>query len=96
MLISETHYLHNMVGNTEIRKGNGMELDQLFQNDSHFRKTDADIHLFDLDVLGDAFRMRETTSVSLPLVRYATFLITHQLLSFSLSRFLLFLWRGGE
>ena len=28
--ISETHYLHNVPGDTEIRRGAGMELDQLF------------------------------------------------------------------
>ncbi|GLT52189.1 hypothetical protein SLA2020_255420 [Shorea laevis] len=32
--ILETRYLHNVVGDTEIRKGEGMELAQLFQNDS--------------------------------------------------------------
>ncbi|TVU49056.1 hypothetical protein EJB05_00347, partial [Eragrostis curvula] len=29
LAISDTHYLHNVVGDTEIRKGEGMELDQL-------------------------------------------------------------------
>ncbi|PON71636.1 hypothetical protein PanWU01x14_070910 [Parasponia andersonii] len=65
--ITATHYLHNVVGNTEIRRGEGMELDQLFQNAIHLRKRDADIHVFDLNVLSDAFRMRETTSVNIPL-----------------------------
>ncbi|GMN22405.1 hypothetical protein TIFTF001_050206 [Ficus carica] len=63
--ISETRYLHNVVGDTEIRKGEGMELDQLFRNASHSRERNTHMHLFDLDILGDAFRMRETTSVNL-------------------------------
>lgn len=63
--ISETHYLHNVVGDTEIRKGEGMELDQLFRNASHSRERNTHMHLFDLDILRDAFRMRETTSVNL-------------------------------
>ena len=32
LAISDTHYLHNVVGDTEIRKGEGMKLGQLVQN----------------------------------------------------------------
>ena len=71
MSISETRYLHNVVGDTEIRKGEGMELDELLQNASYFRGRNTSIDLFDLDTLGDAFRMRETTSVKLPLVSHS-------------------------
>ncbi|XP_068654968.1 mediator of RNA polymerase II transcription subunit 19a-like isoform X2 [Aristolochia californica] len=64
--ISETHYLHNIVGDTEIRKGDGMELDQLFQNTSHDRDTTAHIQPFDLDTLRQAFQLSETAPIDLP------------------------------
>ncbi|XP_077220738.1 mediator of RNA polymerase II transcription subunit 19a-like isoform X2 [Tasmannia lanceolata] len=64
--ISETHYLHNVVGDTEIRKGEGMELDQLFQNTSYARETNAHIQPFDLDTLRQAFQLRETAPIDLP------------------------------
>ncbi|XP_077220883.1 mediator of RNA polymerase II transcription subunit 19a-like isoform X2 [Tasmannia lanceolata] len=64
--ISETHYPHNVVGDTEIRKGEGMELDQLFQNTSYARETSAHIQPFDLDALIQAFRLRETAPIDLP------------------------------
>nr|XP_010909088.1 mediator of RNA polymerase II transcription subunit 19a [Elaeis guineensis] len=66
--ISDTHYLHNMVGDTEIRKGEGMELDQLFQNAPNLRETTAHIQPFDLDILGKAFQLRETAPIDLPSV----------------------------
>lgn len=65
--ISDTHYLHNVVGDTEIRKGEGMQLDQLIQNNS--RDTNARIQPFDLDVLRESFQLRETSPVDLPPVR---------------------------
>ncbi|TXG55655.1 hypothetical protein EZV62_020911 [Acer yangbiense] len=64
--ISDTHYLHNVVGDTEIRKGEGMQLDQLIQNTSNSRDTNARIQPFDLDVLREAFQLRETSPVELP------------------------------
>lgn len=67
--ISETHYLHNVVGDTEIRKGEGMELDQLFENHSYLRETTANIRPFDLDTLRQAFQFRETAPIELPSVR---------------------------
>lgn len=67
--ISDTHYLHNVVGDTEIRKGDGMQLDQLIQNTSNSRDTNARIQPFDLDVLREAFQLRETSPVELPPVR---------------------------
>ncbi|XP_074366865.1 mediator of RNA polymerase II transcription subunit 19a-like isoform X2 [Apium graveolens] len=33
--VSDTHYLHNVMGDTEIRKGEGMQLDQLIQTTSY-------------------------------------------------------------
>ncbi|XP_021901292.1 mediator of RNA polymerase II transcription subunit 19a isoform X2 [Carica papaya] len=64
--ISDAHYLHNVVGDTEIRKGEGMQLDQLIQNTSYTRDTNARIQPFDLDVLREAFQLRESTPVELP------------------------------
>ncbi|KHN27248.1 hypothetical protein glysoja_041806 [Glycine soja] len=64
--IADTHYLHNVVGDTEIRKGDGMQLDQLIQNTSSFRDTNARIQPFDLDVLKEAFQLRETAPIDLP------------------------------
>lgn len=67
--ISDTHYLHHVVGDTEIRKGEGMQLDQLIQNTSYSRDTNTRIQPFDLDILREAFQLRETAPVDLPLVR---------------------------
>ncbi|KAL3531020.1 hypothetical protein ACH5RR_010342 [Cinchona calisaya] len=64
--ISDSHYLHNVVGDTEIRKGEGMQLDQLIQNTSLSRETNARIQPFELDVLREAFQLRETAPVYLP------------------------------
>jgi len=65
LAISDTHYLHNVVGDTEIRKGEGMELDQLVQN-AYLRDKPAYIQPFDMETLGQAFQLRETTPVDLP------------------------------
>ncbi|KAK9055000.1 hypothetical protein SSX86_026079 [Deinandra increscens subsp. villosa] len=64
--ISDTHYLHNAVGDSEIRKGEGMQLDQLIQNTSFSRDTNTRIQPFDLDTLKEAFQLRETAPVDLP------------------------------
>nr|GMC97779.1 mediator of RNA polymerase II transcription subunit 19A-like isoform X1 [Ipomoea batatas] len=64
--ISDTHYLHNVVGDTEIRKGEGMQLDQLIEDASFSREMNASIKSFDLDVLGEAFQLRETSPIDLP------------------------------
>ncbi|XP_052170272.1 probable mediator of RNA polymerase II transcription subunit 19b [Diospyros lotus] len=66
LLVSDTHYLHNVVGDTEIRKGEGMQLDQLIQEISYSKETNARIQPFDLDALGEAFQLKETTLVDLP------------------------------
>ncbi|KAL2343418.1 hypothetical protein Fmac_004703 [Flemingia macrophylla] len=62
--IQETHYLHTLVGETKIRKGEGMELDQLCQNTNTSEKKTA-LCPFDLDVLSEAFHMREMNPVHL-------------------------------
>ncbi|KAF2289030.1 hypothetical protein GH714_024227 [Hevea brasiliensis] len=64
--ISDTHYLYNVVGDTEIRKGEGMQLDQLIQNTSYSRDSNTCIQPFDLDVLQEAFQFKETTPIDLP------------------------------
>ncbi|XP_059626313.1 mediator of RNA polymerase II transcription subunit 19a isoform X2 [Cornus florida] len=64
--ISDTHYLHNVVGDTEIRKGEGMQLDQMIQDISYSRDTNTRIQPFDLDVLREAFQLRETSPIDLP------------------------------
>lgn len=66
--IADTHYLHNVVGDTEIRKGEGMQLDQLIQNPSYTLDGNTRIRPFDLDALREAFNLRETTPVDLPSV----------------------------
>ena len=68
LAISDTHYLHNVVGDTEIRKGEGMELDQLVQN-AYLRDKPPSIKPFDMETLGQAFQLRETAPVDLPSVR---------------------------
>ncbi|OVA16531.1 Peptidase M41 [Macleaya cordata] len=64
--ISDTHYLHSVVGDTEIKKGEGMELDQLFQSTSYTRDRNAHIQPFDLDTLSKAFQLREAGPIDLP------------------------------
>ncbi|PWA44227.1 hypothetical protein CTI12_AA528910 [Artemisia annua] len=64
--ISDTHYLHHVVGDSEIRKGEGMQLDQLINNTSFSRDTNTRIQPFDLHDLTDAFQLRETAPVDLP------------------------------
>ncbi|MFS7944365.1 putative mediator complex, subunit Med19, metazoa [Helianthus anomalus] len=58
------HYLHNVVGDKEIRKGERMQLNQLI-NDNKSISQEA-IHPFDLNALGDAFHLRETAPIELP------------------------------
>ncbi|KAL6211044.1 hypothetical protein ACLB2K_016272 [Fragaria x ananassa] len=63
--ISDTHYIYNVVGDTEIRKGEGMQLDQLIQS-TYSRDTKPRIQPFDLDSLREAFQFKETAPVDLP------------------------------
>lgn len=66
LAISDTHYLHNVVGDAEIRKGEGMQLDQLIDDTSISKEMNTVIKPFDLDVLGEAFHLRETCPIDLP------------------------------
>nr|XP_018673939.1 PREDICTED: mediator of RNA polymerase II transcription subunit 19a isoform X2 [Musa acuminata subsp. malaccensis] len=65
--VADTHYLHNVVGDTEIRKGEGMELGQLFQGAPYLRESTAQIQQFDLEILGQAFQLRDTAPIDLPM-----------------------------
>ncbi|KAK4483010.1 hypothetical protein RD792_010186 [Penstemon davidsonii] len=64
--ISDTHYLHNVVGDTEIRRGEGMQLGQLIDDTSLSRDTNTRIQPFDLDILREAFQLKEAAPVNLP------------------------------
>ncbi|XP_051131849.1 mediator of RNA polymerase II transcription subunit 19a [Andrographis paniculata] len=70
--ISDTHYLHNVVGDTEIRKGEGMQLSQLIQSSSTSREPNMRIQPFDLNILREAFQLRETSPIDLPLSEKGT------------------------
>ncbi|RDX89986.1 putative mediator of RNA polymerase II transcription subunit 19b, partial [Mucuna pruriens] len=75
--ISETHYLHNVVGDTKIRKGEGMELDELCKNTNTSEKKTC-LHPFELDVLSEAFHMREMNPVHFSSTPCADMLYTGQ------------------
>ncbi|XP_061352970.1 probable mediator of RNA polymerase II transcription subunit 19b [Gastrolobium bilobum] len=62
--ISETHYLQNVVGDTKIKKGEGMELDQLCR-DTSMSENKACLRPFDLGVLSEAFHVREMDPIHL-------------------------------
>lgn len=64
--ISDTHYLHTVVGDTEIRKGEGMQLHQLMGETPYSKDANARIQPFDIDVLKEAFQLRETAPIELP------------------------------
>ncbi|XP_010557460.1 PREDICTED: mediator of RNA polymerase II transcription subunit 19a-like [Tarenaya hassleriana] len=64
--LSDAHYLHNLVGDTDIRKGEGMQLDELVPKSSYAGETNSHIQPFALDVLRDAFQLQETAHVQLP------------------------------
>jgi hypothetical protein len=55
------------MGDTEIRKGEGMELEQLVQN-AYLRDKPAYIQPFDMETLRQVFQLRETAPVDLPSV----------------------------
>lgn len=63
--IAETPYLNNVVGDTEIRKGEGMELGQLLE-DLPTMDVGPIIQPFELERLRLAFELRETGPIQLP------------------------------
>lgn len=71
--ISETPYLRNVVGDTNIRKGEGMELSQLCQN-TYVSEKKARLHPFELDVLSEAFHMKVMDPIRLSSVWFLIFL----------------------
>ncbi|KAG5018015.1 hypothetical protein AAZX31_06G001300 [Glycine max] len=64
--ISDAHYLYNVVGDIEIRKGDGMQLDQLIQDTSLSSGSNYHIQPLDLDILKEAFQLKETVPIDLP------------------------------
>ncbi|RZC14308.1 mediator of RNA polymerase II transcription subunit 19a-like isoform X3 [Glycine soja] len=64
--ISDAHYLYNVVGDIEIRKGDGMQLDQLIQDTSLSSGSNYRIQPLDLDILKEAFLLKETVPIDLP------------------------------
>ncbi|KAL0370925.1 UNVERIFIED_CONTAM: Mediator of RNA polymerase II transcription subunita [Sesamum angustifolium] len=70
--ISDTYYLHNVVGDTELRKGEGMQLGQLIQDASLSKEANTRIRPFNLDILSEAFQLRETAPVDLPSLEKGT------------------------
>ncbi|RAL44680.1 hypothetical protein DM860_003439 [Cuscuta australis] len=67
--ISKSQYLPNVAGSREIKKGEGMELDQLVQNPISVGRRQEPLCPFQLDVLMDAFLLRGSTSFNLSPVR---------------------------
>jgi hypothetical protein len=71
--ISETHYLRNVVGETKIKKGEGMELDQLCKN-TYMNEKKHSLCPFDLNVLSEAFHLREIDPNHISSVRFLNFI----------------------
>lgn len=57
------------MGDREIRKGEGMQLDQLIHDTSFLKETNSRIQPFELDALNEAFQLREAAPIVLPPVR---------------------------
>ncbi|KAK1378394.1 Mediator of RNA polymerase II transcription subunit 19a [Heracleum sosnowskyi] len=60
------------MGEAKIEKGEGMELDQLLQNASAVENRHPDMHPFDMGILTEAFKMRETSHADLPYAENGT------------------------
>ncbi|XP_027089133.1 mediator of RNA polymerase II transcription subunit 19a-like [Coffea eugenioides] len=71
--LSESPYLSNLVGDLQIRKGEGMELGQLLQGTSCTGDRNEHMHRFDLDILSEAFQIKETTDFDLAYVAASKF-----------------------
>jgi hypothetical protein len=69
--LAETHYLQNVVGDTEIRRGEGMELGELVQvaGTSGMPSESVTFHPLNFEMLRQAFTLRETGPILLPEVR---------------------------
>jgi len=66
--IADSKYFSNVVGDTDLRRGEGMELGQLLQGEagSSMPSDRVPFQPFDIEVLRKAFTLKETGSISLP------------------------------
>jgi len=66
--LSDSSYLTNVVGDSELRRGEGMELGQLIQGPagSSVPSDRVPFQPFDLEVLRKAFTLKEAGPISLP------------------------------
>lgn len=66
--ISDSKYLSNVVGDSEIRRGDDMELGQLIQGPagSSMPSDRVPFQPFDIEVLRRAFALKESGPISLP------------------------------
>lgn len=66
--IADSKYFSNVVGDTELRRGEGMELGQLLQGEagSSIPSDRVPFQSFDIEVLRKAFTLKETGPISLP------------------------------
>lgn len=66
--ISDSKYLSNVVGDIELRRGEGMELGQLIQGPagSSMPSDRVPFQPFDIEVLRKAFTLKEAGPISLP------------------------------
>lgn len=66
--LSDSSYLSNVVGDSELRKGEGMGLGQLIQDPvgSSLPSNRVPFQPFDLEVLRKAFTLKEAGPISLP------------------------------
>lgn len=66
--IADSKYFSNVVGDTELRRGEGMELGQLLQGEagSSMPSDRVPFQPFDIEVLRKAFTLKETGPISLP------------------------------
>jgi hypothetical protein len=69
--IADSHFLNNVVGDTELRRGEGMELGQLLEGvgGASMPMNNAPFQPFDLEVMRRAFTLKEAGPISLPEVR---------------------------
>lgn len=73
--IGESHYLKDVVGDIDIRKGEDMELGQLLGLENE--NFNVHLHQFNIDILQQAFSFKESGLISLPEVRKEFVLSSH-------------------
>eukprot|EP00252_Welwitschia_mirabilis_P027409 TRINITY_DN9390_c0_g1_i1.p1 TRINITY_DN9390_c0_g1~~TRINITY_DN9390_c0_g1_i1.p1 ORF type:complete len:262 (-),score=86.10 TRINITY_DN9390_c0_g1_i1:254-1039(-) len=62
--IAETRYINNLVGDTDIRKGEGMELNQLLKEPTTLNFASR-VYPYSLETLSNAFELRESAPIQL-------------------------------